>query len=172
MTARFALRLPRHQARLVALAVAYHLARPGAELDPSTMRDYAHGLAELPVALDPQLEAEAATVELTPLQVTLLATALSSVLNELKMYSVFDAMSGTSARPRSTAPGFDEALRILFPRIVAEPAYASELAEEMVVLRRQLPLERARALLAEERDAAAADRGGRKRWQFWRRSHP
>ncbi len=168
MTTRFALRLPRHQARLVALAVRYHLARPGAELDPATMRDYAHGLAELPAALDPQLDAEAATVDLTPLQVTLLATALSSVLNELKMYSVFDTMSAGSGRPRSTAPGFDEALRSLFPRVAGEPAYASELAEEMVVLRRQLPLERARSLLAGERDAATA-RGGRKRWQFWRR---
>ena len=169
MTSRFALRLPPHQARLVALAVAYHLARPGSEIDPSTMSEYAHGLAELPVALDPQLDAEAATLELTPLQVTLLATALSSVLNELKMYSVFDTMSGASARPRSTAPGFDEALRSLFPRVAEEPAYASELAEEMVVLRRQLPLDRARALLSEERGAAAAGRGGRKRWQFWRR---
>ena len=57
MTARFSLRLPQRQARLVALAVAYHLARPGAELDRETLQEYEHGLAEVPAALDPQLDA-------------------------------------------------------------------------------------------------------------------
>jgi hypothetical protein len=46
VTARFSLRLPQRQARLVALAVAYHLARPGSELDRDTMREYEHGLAD------------------------------------------------------------------------------------------------------------------------------
>ena len=55
MTSRFALRLPQRQARLVSLAVHYHLARPGAELDPDTMSPYPHGLGELPSALDPRL---------------------------------------------------------------------------------------------------------------------
>ncbi len=114
---RFSLRLPQRQARMVALAVAYHLARPGSELDRETMRDYEHGLAELPSLLEPQLDAETATLELLPLQLTLLATALSSVLNELKMYSVFDTMAGDSGRPRSTAAGFDEKLRALFPEV-------------------------------------------------------
>ena len=39
MTTRFSLRLPNHQARLVALAVFYHLARPGSEIDPDTLAD-------------------------------------------------------------------------------------------------------------------------------------
>lgn len=168
--ARFALRLPQHQARLVALAVAYHLARPGSELDPDTLSQYQHGLAEVPLLLGPQLDGEAASLELTPLQLTLLGTALSSIINELHMYSVFDTMAGESRRPRSTAPGFDDALRSLFPRIASDPAYASELAEGAVMLRRQLPLARARELLEEERQRAAeAARPRRRRWQFWRR---
>ena len=167
---RFALRLPQHQARLVALAVAYHLARPGSELDRDTMSPYQHGLAELPAVLDPYLDAEFAAIELNPLQVTLLSTALSSVLNELKMYSVFDTMAGASARPRSTAPGFDERLRSLFPQIAADAAYASQLAEDATMLRRQLPLARARELLEGERLATReAARAGRKRWQFWKK---
>src|SRR3546814_3307876 len=105
MTTRFALRLPNHQARLLALAVSYHLSRPGAELNPDTLRDYERGLAELLPILDAQLEDESAVIEVSPLQAVLLSTATSSVISELKMYSVFDTMSGASSRPRSTAPG-------------------------------------------------------------------
>jgi hypothetical protein len=155
---------------MVALAVAYHLARPGSELDRDTMRDYEHGLAELPPLLEPQLEAETATVELHPLQITLLATAMSSVVNELTVYSVSDALAGESARPRSTAHGFDEKLRALFPEIATDPAAASDLAGEIAMLRRELPLVRARGELGEaRRSAEEADRSRRRWWQFWRR---
>ncbi|MFB3094142.1 MAG: hypothetical protein ACE1ZN_07050, partial [Dehalococcoidia bacterium] len=150
--------------------VAYHLARPGSELDHETMEAYDHGLADLPAALEPQLEAETATLELSPLQVTLLATAMSSVVNELKMYSTFDTMAGESARPRSTAPGFDEKLRALFPEVAEDPAGASDLAGEMTMLRRELPQGRARERLEEERRAAEERApAAKKRWQFWKR---
>ena len=166
---RFALRLPRHQARLLALAVSYHLSRPGSELDPDTLSDYAHGLRELQPALDSQLDSESAQLELTPLQAVLLSTALSSVVSELKMYSVFDTMSGSSRRPRSTARGFDERLRSLFPEVAGDPGYASQLAEDMALLRRELPSARAQELIAEERAADEAARRRKKWWQVWRR---
>ena len=167
---RFHLTIPQHQARLVALAVAYHLARPGAELDPDTIAEYEHGLAEVSALLDAQLDAEAASIDLNSLQVTLLSNALSSVISELKMYSVFDTMAGASPRPRSTAPGFDEQLRSLFPEAAGDPSYASQLAADMTMLRRQLPAARARQLLEEERRAAEEAAGARKRpWQFWKR---
>ena len=170
MTARFSLRLRQRQARLVALAVGYHLARPGSELDRATLQAYEHGLAEVPAALDPQLDGESATLELSSLQVTLLATAMSSVVSELKMHSTFDAMAGESGRPRSTAAGFDERLRTLFPEVAADPPAADALAGEMTLLRRELPLGRARAVIEEEqRLAAEAAKAGKKRWQFWRR---
>ena len=65
---RFSLRLPQRQARLIALAVHYHLARPGSELDRETLREYEHGLAEVAAALEPQLDAESATLELSSLR--------------------------------------------------------------------------------------------------------
>jgi hypothetical protein len=164
---RFSLRLPQRQARLVALAVAYHLARPGSELDHETMREYEHGLTEVPETLDPQLDAGAATLELDTLQVTLLGSAVSSVINELKTYSMLDAMAGDSGHPRSTAPGFDDRLRALFPEVAADPSTASDLAGEATMLRRQLPLARAREAL--EADARQAERGHRRPWQFWKR---
>jgi hypothetical protein len=166
---RFALRLPQHHARLLALAVAYHLSRPGAELDPNTLSDYAHGLRELQPALDSQLDSDSAQLELTPLQAVLLSTALSSVVSELKMYSVFDTMSGSSRRPRSTAFGFDERLRSLFPEVAGDPGYASQLAEDMALLRRELPSARAQELMAEEQAADEAARRRKKWWQVWRR---
>ncbi len=166
---RFALRLPQHQARLVALAVSHHLARPGAELDADTRVEYVHGLAELPPLLDPQLDAEEATLELRPLQVSLLSSALASVISELKMYSILDTMAGASARPRSTAAGFDDRLCSLFPQVAGDSAYASQLAEDTIMLRRLLPAARAQELLAEEREATReAARAGRP-WQFWKR---
>lgn len=166
---RFALRLPQHQARLIALAVSYHLSRPGSELDPDTLSDYPHGLRELQPLLEPQLEAQSIALELSPLQTALLSTAFSSVVSELKMYSVFDTMSGASRRPRSTAPGFDDRLRSLFPEIAGDPGYASQLAEDMTLLRRELPLSRAKEVIAGEREAADAARRRKKWWQVWRR---
>jgi hypothetical protein len=167
---RFGLRLPNEQARLVALAVSYHLSRPGAELDPDTLREYDHGLAELLPVIDAQLDADAATIEVTPLQAVLLATAMSSVISELKMYSVFDTMSGGSRRPRSTAPGFDDRLRTLFPEVAGDPTYANILAVEMTMLRREIPSARARQIIEEEKEAAIAAQPRKKAWQFWKRA--
>jgi len=167
---RFALRLPNHQARLVALAVAYHLARPGAEIDPETLSEYRHGLAEVLPEIEAQIEADAVALELNPLQTVLLSTAFSSVISELKMYSTLDMMAGASSRPRSTATGFDDRLRALFPEVAGDASYASRLAEDMTMLRRQVPSARAREILEEERQAALeAAKARRGRWQFWRR---
>ena len=165
----FALRLPPHQARLVALAVSYHLSRPGSEIDPETLSDYRHGLRELQPTLESHLDEDSVDLELNPLQTVLLSTALSSVVSELKMYSVFDTMSGASRRPRSTAPGFDDRLRSLFPEIAGDSAYASQLAEDATMLRRELPSARAREALEEEKTAREAARARKKWWQFWRR---
>jgi len=167
---RFTLRLPQHQARLVTLAVSYHLARPGSEIDPNTLTDYEHGLRELLPVVDQQLEAETAHFDVRPLQAVLLSTAISSVISELKVYSVFDSMSGASPRPRSTAVGFDDRLRALFPAIAGDPGYASQLAADCLVLRRELPSARARELVVEEKlQAEETARLRKKRWQFWRR---
>ncbi len=166
----FTVRLPQHQARLVALAVGYHLARPGSEIDPGSMRDYAHGLSEVQPLIDAQVEAEAAALDLNATQAVLLSTAFSSVLSELKMYSLFDSMAEGSSRPRSTAAGFDDRLRWLFPEIAGDPAYAMVLAEDLTMLRRELPFQRAREVLEEQRKAAAEAKEGRpKWWQVWRR---
>ena len=167
---RFALRLPNHQARLVALAVSYHLARPGSEIDHETLSEYEHGLAEVLPVIDSQLVADSAAVELTPLQTMLLSGAFSAVISELKMYSMLDTMAGASHRPRSTAPGFDDRLRALFPEITGDPSYASRLAEDMTLLRRQVPSTRAREVIEADRKAAQeAARARNKPWQFWKR---
>jgi len=166
---RFHIHLPQHQTRLAILAVAYHLSRPGSEIDPDTLGDYEHGLREILPELDSQLEAEVSALEVTPLQAVLLSTAFSSVISELKMYSVFDTMSGDSRRPRSTAPGFDDRLRALFPQIAGDPTYASQLAADMTLMRRELPSARALEIIQEQHRARKDARAHKKRWQFWRR---
>ncbi len=167
---RFAIRLPNHYARIVALAVSYHLARPGSEIDPATLAEYEHGLRELLPEIEAQLDREWAQVELSPLQTVLLSTALSSIISELKMYSVFDTMSAGSRRPRSVAAGFDDRLRDLFPEVAGDAAYASRLAEDATMLRRELPAQRAREAIEEARkEAEEAARARRRGWRFWRR---
>jgi hypothetical protein len=166
----FRIKLPQHQAKLVALAITYHLARPGSELDPDTMSQFKHGLAELLPIVEAQLEEREATFDLNALQGMLLSTAFSSTLSELKMYSVFDRMAEGSRRPRSTAPGFDDRLRSLFPAIAGDPSYASRLAEDMALLRREMPFARAREEWELERQAAQLARQQRKPWQFWKRA--
>jgi hypothetical protein len=90
-------------------------------------------------------------------------------MSELKMYSVFDTMSGKSRRPRSTAPGFDDRLRGLFPEIAGDPNYAMQLAEDMAMLRRDMPFARAREVLEEQRKSNVEARRWKKPWQFWKR---
>ena len=166
----FTIQLPQHQARLVALAVSYHLSRPGAEIDPDTMREYTHGLAEVLPLIDAQIEEETATVDLNARQAVLLSTAFSSVLSELKMYSLSDSMAAGSSRPRSAAAGFDDRLRWLFPQIAGDPSYAMVLAEDLTMLRRELPSQRAREVLEEQRSAAAeVEKKRGSWWQVWRR---
>jgi len=166
----YTIRLPQHQARLVALAIDYHLARPGSEIDRDTMEEYQHGLGEVLPVIQSQVDDVSATFDLSPLQATLLSTAFSSVMSELKMYSIFDTMSGESARPRSTAPGFDDHLRTLFPEVSDDPSYAMGLAEDLAMLRRELPFARAKQALEEESVALEeAKRARRKPWQFWKR---
>jgi hypothetical protein len=165
----FTIRLPQHQARLVDLAIGYHLSRPGSEINRETMTEYKHGLRELLPVIDSQVDEPSATFDLNPVQAVLLSTAFSSVLSELKMYSVFDRMSGESRRPRSTAPGFDDRLRNLFPAIAGDPGYAMQLAEDMAILRRELPFARAREIMDEQRRAREQARAAKKPWQFWKR---
>ncbi|MCS7276005.1 MAG: hypothetical protein NZ695_03185 [Dehalococcoidia bacterium] len=171
MTSRFALNLSAQQLRVVYLAVGYHLARPGSEIDPDTLQEYEHGLRELPPVLEPLLEREEASIVLSPFQLLRLDTALLSIINELKSYPLLDTVAGASGRPRSLAPGFDDLLKRLFPRVAEEPDYTLELAEEALRLHRGLRphLQRARELVAREREEASR-RPRRRRWQFWRRS--
>ena len=136
------------------------------------MSGYKHGLRELQPILEAQLDQPHAVFDLNRLQGVLLSTAFSSVLSELKMYSVFDRMAGESRRPRSTATGFDDHLRDLFPEIAGDAGYASQLAEEMALLRRELPFARAREALEAERREAEATKSSRKSWQFWKRGTP
>ena len=56
------------------------------------------------------------------------------------------------------------------PEIAGDPAYAMVLAEDLTMLRRELPFQRAREVLEEQRHAAAeAKRRRGKWWQVWRR---
>ena len=152
-------------ARLVYLALQYHLARPGSELDPETKQPVAHGLAEVAQAMEPQLDRAVAAIELSAYQHQRLLTAISGTLNELKTYPLLDPVPPErGGGRRSTVAGFDAVLRRLFPHVSENPEETLELAGHLMALRRRLEL-------APEPAATPASAGpARGRWwRFWER---
>ena len=152
-----ALQLPNLDARLAYLAVQYHLARPGSELDPETKLPVAHGLGELAIALEPQLDRAVVAIELNGEQRRRLIEALAGAMNELKSYPLL------AAGRRSMAPPFHEALRRLFPGVAEDPDEATPLAGHMLTLRRKLD-----QLMIDTPAPAQQTRRG-SRWRFWER---
>jgi hypothetical protein len=154
-----ALELSRKEAALVSLAITYHLGRPGSELDAQTKRPVAHGLQEVADALEPQQEAQSATIELSQYQSGRLISALSGALNELKMYTLLQQGRQT------TVPDFHRRLAVLFPQAVDDTDRIEELAADVMTLRRRL--EAAATLGKTAGSAPQPER--RARWQFWKR---
>ena len=152
-------------AKLIYLALQYHLARPGAELDPESKQPLAHGLAEVAQTLEPQLHRAVATVELSEYQRQRLLSAIAGTMNELKTYPLLDAVPPErGGGRRTTVPGFDAVLRRLFPEVDDEPDEAPQLAGHFMSLRRRL--ENAAAAAAEEEASATARPPW---WRFWQR---
>jgi hypothetical protein len=136
--ANFDLSLQPDDAKLVYLAVAYHLGRPGSELDPTTKMPVERGLADTARELQPQLRTAVATISLGPDQRTRLQSAMLGTITELKAFSMLEprVMDDGTTR-RSTVPGFDRTLLHLFPELEEEPAAALDVAEEMLMLKRR-----------------------------------
>src|SRR5579864_4517322 len=80
------LQLKQDDAKLVFLAVAYHLGRPGSELDPLTKQPVEHGLAETARELQPQLRMAVSTLRLNQLQTRRLLSGMLGSVSELKTY--------------------------------------------------------------------------------------
>ena len=167
------IQLQPEDARLAALAVVYHLGRPGSELDAATLQPHEAGLGPLQPAIERQLGFAVTTIDVTPYQLSRLGEALHGTVNELKQYELSEG--------RSAVPGFAEAFTRLFPEHAAEGGGALDLASQGVLLRRRLDaavrdavaqVEAARAAEAEgsAAESAAAERAaGQQGRGLWRR---
>ena len=159
-----ALHLQPHDARLLALAIVYHLGRPGSELDAATLRRHELGLGPLQPMLDGQLSQAQAALELSPYQLSRLGEALHGTVNELKQLDLSEG--------RSVVPGFADALRRLFPES-ADGGGTLDLASQAVLLRRRLDgaVREADAQLQAAREAPAEEASARRGpwWKFWQR---
>ncbi len=157
-------------ARLIYLALSYHLARPGSEVDPGTLATTEHGLREVAESLHPHLNDQVSTVALSPYQLRRLGQAMLGTVNELKAYPMFKAQS-TSGNAVSAVAGFDDMLATLFPEIEEDENVALDLAQTMMMLRRRLEsaIAEAEASEAQEEAAAPAEDQRPPKWQFWRR---
>ena len=159
------LHLQSRDARLLSLAVVYHLGRPGSELDAATLRRHEQGLGPLQPVLDAQLDQAETTLELSPYQLSRLGEALHGVVNELTQHELSEG--------RSVVPGFVDALKRLFPEIADQSGAALDLASEVVLLRRRLDdaVRSADVTLQTAREAEARAEVGRSKpwWKFWQR---
>jgi hypothetical protein len=147
-------------ARLLYLALQYHLARPGSELDPQTKQPVEHGLGEVAVALEPQLRGALATIELADHQRRRVVSAIAGAVNELKTYPLLDELPDGGRR--STVPGFDALLRRLFPEVAEDADEAPQLAAHLIGLRRRLEATAFTPAPAEGRRKSSG-------WRFWER---
>ena len=132
------LSLRQEEAKLAYLAVAYHLGRPGSELDPVTKLPVEHGLAETAQALQPQLRLAVATISLRDNQLSRLQSAMLGTISELKAYSMLELRPTPNGGQRSTVPGFDASLAHLFPEVEEDPERSLDVAEQMLLFKRNL----------------------------------
>ncbi len=132
----YEIELPAEDSRLVYLAIAYHLGRPGSELDRLTKQPVEHGLAEVARALQPQLRLAIAKLSLSNDQMERLLSAILGSINELKTYPMLP-LNEEGGR-RSSVRGFDASLRHLYPAVDEDAATALDLAEHMMMLKRRL----------------------------------
>lgn len=157
------IQLRQEDAKLVFLAVAYHLGRPGSELDPMTKQPVEHGLAEVAAALQPQLRLAVASITLNANQAQRLHSGMLGSITELKAYPMLDLrIDENGAGRRSTVPGFDRNLLHLFPEIEEDTEESLAIAERMLLLRRRL--DEATAGLEDDEEPPAAETPKRKGW--------
>ncbi len=84
------LQLRQEDAKLVFLAIAYHLGRPGSELDPITKLPVEHGLAEVARDLQPQLQNAITEIRLIDAQLQRLLSGMLGSITELKAYPMLE----------------------------------------------------------------------------------
>ncbi len=159
------LQLRSEDAKLVFLAVAYHLGRPGSELDPMTKQAVEHGLAEVASSLQPQLRMAVSTLTLRHSQAQRLLSAMLGSITELKAYAMLGAGTREAPGHRSTVPGFDGSLRHLFPEVEEVADEPLQIAERVLRLRRHLEDE----VAGLEEEVSAAPNKERKGWWPFRR---
>lgn len=160
------IQLRQEDARLVFLAVAYHLGRPGSELDALTKQPVEHGLAEVASVLQPQLNNAEATINLTEPQAKRLLSGMLGSITELKAYPMLQLQGGPDGGRRSTVPGFDGTLAHLFPEVIEDVEESLGVAERMLMLKRRLD-EVTADLEPEEPPEAEKKRGF---WPFGKKS--
>jgi hypothetical protein len=162
------LQLRQEDAKLVFLAVAYHLGRPGSELDPITKQPVEHGLAEVARELQPQLRMAATRIQLNENQLRRLLSGMLGSITELKAYPMLDLrVDEDGGGRRSSVAGFDRSLRHLFPEVEEDAENALDIAERMLMLKRRMD-ERMKELPPEAPQESS--KGGKRGWWPFGRS--
>ena len=156
------LQLRQEDAKLVFLAIAYHLGRPGSELDPITKQPVQHGLAETARELQPQLRLAMSRVILNDNQTNRLLSAMLGSITELKAYPMLELRVSDEGGRRSTVPGFDRSLLHLFPEVEEDAESTLDLAEQMLMLKRRL--DQRLAEMPKEEPAAPSEAEKRRGW--------
>jgi hypothetical protein len=162
------LQLRQEDANLVFLAVAYHLGRPGSELDPITKLPVEHGLADVARDLQPQLRMAVSEISLDEAQLKRLQSGMLGSISELKTYPLLQLrLDPDGTGRRSSVPGFDRTLVHLFPEIEDDVEESLSIAERMLLLKRRLD-ERIAAEPPAPESAPESTKGRKGWWPFGR----
>jgi len=158
------IQLQQNDAKVLSVALLYHLGRPGSEVDQETRGPHPARLKPVLDAIQGQVGQPVVTIEASAGQVLRIGQALSGLSNEMRQFG----LSGDSV-----IPGLKAALADVWPEVVDDPAAAADLVQFPVMLRRRLDavFVEAEQELAAERAAAEAERRARRGrwWQVWRR---
>ena len=121
--------LQQDEPKILYLALLYHLARPGSEIDPETGK--AHIAALKPVMHFLTSELNKAIIELNclPKQIERIDTALSGLSNELRQYVLSSS---------SVVPNFENTLIKFWPEIAVDSNKIEEIMMLTMMTRRKL----------------------------------
>ena len=146
------------------LALLYHLARPGSEIDPETSKTHVAALAPVMHFLTSVINEPIIELSCLPKQVERIDTALSGLSNELRQFVLSSS---------SVVPNFENTLIKFWPDVISDSNKLEEIMMLTMMTRRKLEvffiqaeqeLEHEKLLLEQERLSQRSQW-----WKIWKK---
>ena len=156
--------LQQDEPKILYLALLYHLARPGSEIDPETGKKHVAALEPIMHFLTSEINKPIIEFSCLPKQIERIDTALSGLSNELRQF----VLSASSV-----VPTFENTLMKFWPDAISDSSKLEEIRMLTMMTRRKLEvffiqaeeeLEREKLLLERERRLQRSQW-----WKIWKK---